>query len=331
MVQPLPSLHEEIGTQLKQRVSRHARSYQCRCGNRIFFRNTLCLACRSQLGYLPDEGRMAALDHGASPDAWRVEGRDGVMKSCANRDSAAACNWVMHAADSNAYCIACRLNRTIPNLDDVDNVCYWAKLEIAKRRMVSELLGFGLPLKSKVNEDPDHGLMFDFLRSPPGGPRVLTGHAGGLITMNVEEADDAKREQIKYEHGPPADWASSYVSSYATMHPWEDWAETWAHYLHMVDSFCTAIGFGIDAGNLRCDVEPFTRDALYAPDDPQGEYLLSLLNAWVEIVTVLNEMARSMGEPDFYPFVMCRPVVAKLHFIHMVVADARTRPETAIL
>ena len=385
MVQPLPSLHEGIGTQLKQRVSRHARSYQCRCGNRIFFRNTLCLACRSQLGYLPDEGRMAALDPGASPDTWRVEGRDGVMKSCANRDSAAACNWVMHSADSNAYCIACRLNRTIPNLDDVDNVRYWAKLEIAKRRMVSELLGFGLPLKSKVNEDPDHGLMFDFLRSPAGGPRVLTGHAGGLITMNVEEADDAKREQIKYEmhepyrtllghfrhevghyywdrlvwdtrwlesfrqlfgderasyaealkrnyeHGPPADWASSYVSSYATMHPWEDWAETWAHYLHMVDSFCTAIGFGIDAGNLRCDVEPFTRDALYAPDDPQGEYLLSLLNAWVEIVTVLNEMARSMGEPDFYPFVMCRPVVAKLHFIHMVVADARTRPETAIL
>jgi len=73
-------------------------------------------------------------------------------------------------------------------------------------------------------------------------------------------------------------------------------------------------------------LEPFSRDALYAPDDPQAEELLSLLNGWIEIVMVLNEMARSMGEPDFYPFVMSRPVVAKLHFIHMVVADARTSP-----
>ena len=111
------------------------------------------------------------------------------------------------------------------------------------------------------------------------------------------------------------------------MHPWEDWAETWAHYLHMADSLGTAMGFGIDATNLQCDIEPFSRDALYAPDDPQADGLLALLNGWIEIVMVLNEMAHSMGQPDFYPFVMCKPVVAKLHFIHLVVADARTRPE----
>ena len=209
----------------------------------------------------------------------------------------------------------------------------------------------------------------------------MTGHANGLITINVEEADDAKREHMRfqmhepyrtlvghfrhevghyywdrliwntawlepfrqifgderasyaealkrnYEQGPPADWATSYVSSYATMHPWEDWAETWAHYLHMADSLGTAMGFGIDATNLQCDIEPFSRDALYAPDDPQADGLLALLNGWIEIVMVLNEMAHSMGQPDFYPFVMCKPVVAKLHFIHLVVADARTRPE----
>jgi hypothetical protein len=284
------------------------------------------------------------------------------------------------AQGNSDYCIACRLNRTIPSLEDADNVRYWARIEYAKRRLVSELIGFGLPVRSKVEEDPERGLMFDLLRSPPGGPRVLTGHASGLVTINVEEADDAKREQVKYElrepyrtllghfrhevghyywdrliwgtrwlepfrqlfgderasysealkrnyeQGPPADWASKYVSSYASTHPWEDWAETWAHYLHMVASFCTAIGFGIDAGSLRCDVQPFTRDALYAPDDPQGERLLSLLNAWIEMVTVFNEVARSMGYADFYPFVMCKQVVTKLHFVHMVVADARTNP-----
>ena len=366
------SLDRPLGTQLKQLdegVARHARSYQCRCGHRIFFRNTLCLQCNAQLGYLPGEQRMAALDPG-----------DSSLKYCANRDSAAICNWMIDARDANSFCIACRLNRTIPWLGDADNVRYWTKIEIAKRRLVSELIELGLPVKSKVGEDPEHGLMFDLLRSPPDGPRVMTGHANGLITINVEEADDAKREQIKhalhepyrtlighfrhevghyywdrlvwnthwlepfrqlfgderasyadainrnYEQGPPADWATRYVSSYASSHQWEDWAETWAHYLHVVDSLGTAMGFGIDASNLQCDIEPFTRDALYAVDDPQGDRLLSLLNAWIEIVMVLNEMARSMGQPDFYPFVMSKPVVAKLHFIHMVVAGARTSP-----
>ena len=367
--------------QLDLRVARHVRSYRCRCGNRIFFRNTLCLSCQSQLGYLPDDGQMAALDPGRTPGTWRTDGRDEVLKFCANRDSPAICNWMTDAQNANGYCIGCRLNRTIPDLADADNARYWAKIEIAKRRMVSELLGFNLPVRSKVDEDPERGLMFDFLRSPPRGPPVMTGHSNGLITINVEEADDVKREHMKfqmhepyrtllghfrhevghyywdrlvsntrwlepfrqlfgderasyadalkrnYEQGPPADWATTHVSSYATMHPWEDWAETWAHYLHMADSLGTATGFGIDAGDLQCDIEPYTRDALYAPDDPQGDGLLALLNGWIEMVMVLNELARSMGVPDFYPFVMCKPVVAKLHLIHLIVADARTHPE----
>ena len=363
---------------LNERLARHSRSYQCRCGNRIFFRNTLCLACKSQLGYLPETGRLAALDPGRMAGVWHADGGAVELRLCANREAPAWCNWTMAAGDASRYCIACRLNRTIPNLADAENGRYWSRLEIAKRRLVSELIGFGLPVKSKVGEDHEHGLMFDFLRSPPSGPPVMTGHASGLITLNVEEADDSKRELIRhrlrepyrtllghfrhevghyywdrlvwnsrwlepfrrlfgderasyaealrrnYGEGPPADWAMRHVSSYASSHPWEDWAETWAHYMHVVDSLATAIGFGIDAGHLSCDVEAFTREDLFDPADPDAERLLSLLHAWIEIVTVLNEMARSMGQPDFYPFVMCRPVVAKLHFIHRVVADARS-------
>lgn len=192
-----------------ERVVRHSRAYLCRCGNRIFFRNTQCIACASQLGYLPDEGRVVALDPGTIPDTWRADGRDDLLKFCANR----------------------------------------------------------------------------------------------------------------------ADWASSFVSSYATSHPWEDWAETWAHYMHVVDSLGTAMGFGLDAAHIKCDIQAFTRDALHAADDPDAARLLELPNAWIEIVTFLNEMARSLGQPDFYPFVMCKPVVTKLHFMHTIVADARTRPQ----
>ena len=130
--------------------------------------------------------------------------------------------------------------------------------------------------------------------------------------------------KTNYENGPPADWASRYISSYASTHPWEDWAETWAHYLHVVDSLGTALGFGLEADDLETDAEPFTRTDLYAPDDPDSDRFLYLLNGWIELTMVLNELARSMGQPDFYPFVMSRPVVAKLQFVHLVVQDARS-------
>ncbi len=125
--------------------------------------------------------------------------------------------------------------------------------------------------------------------------------------------------------GPPADWANSYISAYATMHPWEDWAETWAHYLHVVDTMGTALGFGLDAEDIDGRVTPFTRDDLYAPEDPGASSFLSLLNAWIEVIMVLNELARSMGQPDFYPFIMSRPVVAKLQLVHMIIFDAQNQ------
>jgi hypothetical protein len=124
-------------------------------------------------------------------------------KYCGNRRTPALCNWVVEVSDPNALCIACRLNRTIPDLNDPDNARYWGAIEAEKRRLVSQLLALGLTVKSKIGEDPERGLMFDFLRSPPNGPPVMTGHANGLITMNVEEADDVKREKIKHDLHEP--------------------------------------------------------------------------------------------------------------------------------
>lgn len=358
------------------------RSYKCRCGTAIFFRNTQCLSCSAQLGFLADSLSLAALDPGPEPGTVRAEGGNRPYKYCGNRESPALCNWLLAAGDPLSLCVACRLNRTIPNLDDADNARYWSAIEIAKRRCVSQLLALGLPVKSKVEEDAERGLMFDFLRSPAEGPAVMTGHADGLITMNVEEADNATREKIRhqlhepyrtllghfrhevghyywdrlvrdskwlepfrqvfgderasyaealkrhYEMGSPADWVNAYISSYATMHPWEDWAETWAHYLHVVDSLATALSFGLEADDLETRITAFKSEDLYAPDDPGAARFLSLLNSWVEMVMVLNEVARSMGEPDFYPFVMSKPVVAKLQLVHLIVFDAQNRPAT---
>ena len=307
-----------------------------------------------------------------------------IYKRCLNLSTPASCNWLIAADDTHAMCRACRLNRTIPDLADAgfpDNGTLWGKVELAKRRLVSALITLQLPVASRMTEDAQRGLMFDFLRSPVNGPHVMTGHDTGLITLNVDEADDAKREAVRkamrepyrtllghfrhevghyywdrlvagtawldgfhqlfgdesldyaaalkmnYEQGPPPDWPLHFVSAYASMHPWEDWAECWAHYLHMRDTVDTALRFGLSVEQFNLEFTPFTMDAVWQPDHPDAAQFLGFLNHWMRLTTMLNEMSRSMGQPDFYPFVLPRKVVAKLHFIHRVVAANNATPQ----
>ena len=74
--------------------------------------------------------------------------------------------------ESSPWCIACRLNRTVPSLNSREDGTLWRRVEAAKRRVISALVGLGLPVTSRVSEDPERGLAFDFLRSPANGPRV---------------------------------------------------------------------------------------------------------------------------------------------------------------
>ena len=380
----MPGLLDSVLDELKSfwkrpPAPRSKRAFRCDCQRPVFFLNSQCLGCGAPLGYEPIVGELRTLQAGEQPDTWRLTG-DGATevdyRRCANFDSAAGCNWLVPASDSTPLCIACRLNRELPDLNDSDNQRYWRSIEAAKRRLVSQLLALNLPVESKT-ENPEQGLAFDILRSPADGPKVLTGHHNGLITLNAEEAEDAKREAIRtslhepyrtllghfrheighyywdrlvwntawlepfralfgdertdysaalkanYENGPPPDWADRYISSYASSHPWEDWAETWAHYLHILDSLDTAIAHGIDADDIDLEIEPFTREDLYDPNDPNADRAFFLLNSWLEMITVLNELARSLGHPDFYPFVMPRAVVKKLHFVSLVARRAR--------
>ena len=138
-----------------------------------------------------------------------------------------------------------------------------------------------------------------------------------------ERADYTAALQTHYEQGPPPDWSNRFVSSYASMHPWEDWAETWAHYLHMADTTDTAMSFGVDATNVELASDLFTTDDLWQPEHPGATKFLDFLNGWVLLTNVLNELSRSMGQPDYYPFVLPRAAVGKLQFIHCVVTQQR--------
>ena len=143
-----------------------------------------------------------------------------------------------------------------------------------------------------------------------------------------ERADYQAALHRHYEHGPPADWPSRFVSAYATTHPWEDWAETFAHYLHIRDTLQTSVAYGVNVVGpalSHSDEAPLHSFPGAMPDDIRG-----LLDAWLPMTYALNALNRSMGANDIYPFVLAPAVVGKLGFIDELVRDAGPQAETAL-
>jgi hypothetical protein len=125
-----------------------------------------------------------------------------------------------------------------------------------------------------------------------------------------DERDDYQSALDRhYNGGAPDDWPQHFVSAYATMHPWEDWAETFAHVLHILDTLQTAVSFG-----LRIVGEPAAREPLHEPFE-------RVIEAWLPLSYALNAVNRSMGKEDLYPFVLGPAVLEKLAFVHERVRD----------
>ena len=342
--------------------------FKCQqCEQLLYFENTVCERCSHRLGFIPEIMTLSALE--LEGDAWRALAvNNKTYRFCANA-AFDVCNWMIEADAPDDYCIACRHNRMIPDTSIQENVVAWRKIEIAKHRLFYTLMRLNLPL----NEKSDNGslrLVFDFLASPPhvDGPRVMTGHDNGVITLALEEADDAEREKRRammhepyrtllghfrhevghyfwdvlvrdgglieefrkvfgdermdydqalqryYANGAIPNWRDNFISAYATSHPWEDFAETWAHYLHIVDTLEMARAFGLylhprlaRPGELdaQVDFDP------YSVRDPS-----SLIETWIPLSNALNSLNRTMGQPDLYPFILSSAVVEKLSAIH---------------
>jgi hypothetical protein len=324
-------------------------SFACgHCGRLVFFENTVCLNCSTELGFMPERLELVALD--------RPPG--SALHRCANA-TVAACNWLV--AEPGRLCRSCELTRTRPNDDDRAGLAAFAAAEAAKRRVVMQLLDLGLP-----GVAPDQ-LRFDLLSSEH--QPVTTGHADGVVTIDLAESDDARREQLRaeldepyrtmlghlrhelghyfqpiviggdpcwqacralfgderrsydealqhhYDQGPPTGWEDAYVSAYATMHPWEDWAETFAHYLHIRDTLQTAAEYGITVSGPRAVAADPSLKA--APDTEIDDAAFAqILDGWLPLTYALNAVNRSMGRADLYPFTLAPPVVDKLRFVH---------------
>lgn len=340
------------------------------CGQLLYFENRQCQNCGHRLGYLPAEGELSAVEQDGG--VWRALAcRTGRYRFCANARHD-ACNWLVSADSPEDFCTACRHNRTIPDLALSGNLTRWRKFELAKHRLFYTLIRLGLALPSRA-EDPDQGLVFDFLADTPdaSGHRVMTGHEDGLIAVNLTEADDAAREklrlalgetyrtllghlrhesghyfwdrlvrdrrqlesfrelfgderrdypealQVHYAKGPAQNWEQNYISRYASAHPWEDFAETWAHYLHIVDTLEMAFAFGI---RIRPGIDERFQAGTALDFDPHGSVSIHrLIEAWLPLTFAVNSIIRCMGESDFYPFVLSPRAVTKLGYVHELV------------
>lgn len=350
------------------------KTFHCVCGNRIFFKNTRCESCNRRLAYLPDQGRMAAMQR-LGRGLWQAP--DGQQyRRCQNDIQHDICNWMVPAAEDEPLCWSCRLTEAHPDLDDPRQRLYVFRLESAKRHLMYSIYQLHLPVVPKA-QDPDWGLSFrfetdrdpdtEFVHPVEDAARVWTGHANGTITINLAEADHVARvrmrEQMKeryrtllghfrhevghyywtqlidgtewldafralfgderadyrkaldrhYKHGAPRDWKDRFITAYASSHPWEDWAETFAHYLHIVDTLGTANDFGFV---IRGEVMP---PAPYPHlDDIEPDFDV-LMAQFIDMVVAVNAICRSMGVNDMYPFVLCKAAKTKLRFVHDVI------------
>jgi hypothetical protein len=330
------------------------------CQQTLYFENNSCVSCGEAVGYCPESARLLVL---SKPE-------NNGFRLCANAGQQ-ACNWLV-AADSNAeFCKSCALSEIIPDLSDPANNAAWRRIEAAKRRLLYTLYALRLPVTSR-EQDTEHGLSFHFLKGTEEKP-VMTGHDDGIITLNVDEADFAFRENMRekmgegyrtvlghlrheighyywdrliadagklelfrgcfgdenasyeealerhYKFGPHPNWGEWFISAYASMHPWEDFAETWAHYMHMVDTLETARSHGL---TLRAQATSKTGERV-ATERLEFFDFESLAIGWNAVTLAMNSLNRSMGMKDAYPFVLTQAVLGKLRFIHDLVQAQR--------
>ncbi len=336
--------------------------FRCDCGSQVFFDNDHCLSCGARLGFDPAVRELRPL--AAAGDGVYTDRNGRAFRFCANGEDFGVCNWLRPAEQAHPLCFACRFNRTVPNQSLPGNDRRWRVLEEGKKRLFFTLMQLGLPLVSGwVDERLGLLFDFiedGRSREVFAETFASTGYLGGVITINTLEADDVARTAVRsqmnegyrtvlghlrhesghyywslldpdaatraefaalfgdeqvdyaaalaahYSNGPVTDWHERYISAYASAHPSEDWAECWGHYLHIYDALETAAAQGLLGRS------------------PDAMTIEQRIDAWRGLSTTLNELNRSVGLGDAYPFVINDVVAAKLAFVDSVIRRLRT-------
>src|ERR1700746_1818119 len=319
-----------------------------KCGECVSFEQCQCTSCAQLLVFDPLELRVRELRE---------------VASCANR-SLMGCNW--STDKDAKFCNSCALSRTIPSLTPQKNVLLWKRVEEAKRRLLYDLHRLRLPLALANGpwlafdilcesgelpvltghlaglvtlslteaDDVEREARRVAFREPY---RTLLGHFRHEIghfywELLVAETtllgpfklifgDHSRNYQIALEeYHSRIDRSFDrdvFISEYASSHPWEDWAETFAHFLHIVSALDSLAGLplSLDSRSLQTLQDP------YLESDFE-----SLFASWHLLSYLMNELNRSVGWGDAYPFQVSRAMTGKLHFVHMAIQNSRGRP-----
>jgi hypothetical protein len=178
--------------------------------------------------------------------------------------------------------------------------------------------------------------MGELYRTPLGHFRHEVGHYywdvlvrdGGKLDafrelFGDEREDYAAALQAHYARTDDGNWRDRFVSLYASSHPWEDFAETWAHYLHIIDTLEMAGAFGIAVNPVLARDPSLHSEVDFDPY--RAGTIQALVETWLPLTYAVNSLNRSMGQPDLYPFILPPAVITKLGFIHDLVGCGRDR------
>ncbi|WP_439101602.1 zinc-binding metallopeptidase family protein [Congregibacter sp.] len=338
------------------------RRFACDCGSAVYFENDFCINCQSALGYDPSRADLITLaDWG---EGIFRDFLGNAFRYCSNGELFGVCNWLRPADSPSQFCTACQFNRTVPDQSRPENQERWLVLERGKKRLFYTLAQLKLPMLNGWADPQRGLLLdfIEDARTSEKYPEtfVSTGYLGGVITINAVEADDVARVTVQdelgesyrtvlghlrhesghyywsllnpeprlleefrkvfgderlnyqaaldthYQSGPPPGWRGRFISSYASAHPSEDWAECWGHYLHIYDALDTAWAHQL------------------LSRQPEFMSMSERLRAWSKVSLMLNELNRSVGRGDAYPFVINEVVAEKLELIDLAMDRLRT-------
>ncbi len=342
------------------------RNFSCGCGATVYFENSQCVVCKSELGWCPACNTLRSIQADSNGQYRCGEPSCGqALSKCHNyvvREVCNRCVLTPPATGDRIFCDCCKFNDTIPDLSVDGNHQKWRRIEAAKRRLLYTLDLVGLPYGTAADGFPVP-LSFDFKGDTEKKrtlwfnmnkeEQVYTGHSDGKVTINIREADDVEREKarisfgeahrsiighfhheighyfwdvlvknqceaeciavfgdhnspdygaaldIYYKNGAKENWQTHYISGYATMHPWEDFAESFATYLDMISVLDIA----------------FHADALFGVE-PVGASFADISKHFAKLGLLLNEMNRAKGLLDLVPQVHTAGILKKIEFIH---------------
>ncbi len=308
------------------------------CDKTMYFGNLQC-SCGTAVVFVPEHCQMMLLDN-----------------PCGNRTEI-ECNWQAEDPETG-LCRSCAMTTVIPDTFHGENRSLWFKAELSKRWVLTNLGCWGWFMATDQGARPTFNLLSE--ATSRGAVPVSMGHADGLVTINVTEADDAERIQRRedlnepyrtmmghfrhevghflfvrlaesdefiqdfrqlfgderkdygaavtrnYEEGPPAGWQDTHISAYAASHPHEDWAESFAHLLHLTDMIDSAVAVGLDH-----------RDHSLEGYDAYGEAdSQRLIAQGADLALAFNHVNMAMGVSGPYPFVLPPPARDKIAFVH---------------